>query len=298
MKPTSVAIVLCGLMVNLTLAGPEQASKSAASGEEQIPTASTGAPAMDPDDIKSSITSGSTEAPKNEDPAPDPRMEALFAALKSAQPEGDDNTRFRVDFGSGDFMHQGAGPQGSKLSEKEKFMARMNAARAPKQKSWDDDYETICSSSAYIEAESMPFDPENPDPGWAWAAERLDACQHGPYPGGFSADEEGWRILRVDFETLPEPVRKYFEAHRKNGKLCVIDGVALFPPGVVLEWLPLFASTGKECEGKLDNLLRYGKDVGGERVGGLLLGKTEIGNSVRFQVRADLMRRKREKDEL
>lgn len=252
-----------------------------------------------------SVATETTETAQSDIPASKPDMKAFLEALKSAQASADgnnnnNNNKFRVDFGSGDFMHGGSGSTDSKMSEKEKFIARMNAARSPKkEKSWDDDYSTICSSSAYLDAESMPFDSSDPDPGWAWAAERLDACQHGPYPGGFSADEEGWRLLRVEFGDLAEPVRKYYEAHPANGKLCVIDGVALFPPGVVLEWLPLFASTGDECEGKFNDLERYGKDVGGERVGGSIMGKSEIGSSVRVQVKADLMRRKATgKDEL
>ena len=84
------------------------------------------------------------------------------------------------------------------------------------------------------------------------------------------------------------------------------DGVCFFVPGTVLEFLPIFVGGKKDggaqpCRDAFEDLERYGKDVGEERVSGGAMGKLEIGNSVTLQLRAEKMVRKEKierKDEL
>lgn len=91
------------------------------------------------------------------------------------------------------------------------------------------------------------------------------------------------------------------ESNGEQRSFLVKDGVCFFAPGTVLEFLPLFIG-GEEgeappCGGVFDDLKMYGKDVGGERVTGEIMGKLEIENSVSLELRAEKMVRKG-KDEL
>ena len=52
------------------------------------------------------------------------------------------------------------------------------------------------------------LDPEKMDPGIVWAAKDIDEFFTGPYPGGFTADEQGMRLVRVDWKSLNGKVRK------------------------------------------------------------------------------------------
>ena len=179
------------------------------------------------------------------------------------------------------------------------FKARMEAARAPPQPHWSDAFKTVCSTTAQLSFESYPIDnldePEKLDPGVRWAAKELDVFfDEVPYPGGFSASEEGFRVLRIDFADLNAKVRDWVtDPYNKNQKsIYVKDGVAFFAPAVVWEFLPLFVGEVGECGGAFADLKRYGKEVGGERTSGALMGKTEIGNSVTVQFRLEQLVRK------
>jgi hypothetical protein len=44
------------------------------------------------------------------------------------------------------------------------------------------------------------LDPEKRDPAIAWAAKDIDSFFTGGYPGGFTADEQGMRLVRVEWE--------------------------------------------------------------------------------------------------
>jgi len=190
------------------------------------------------------------------------------------------------------------------------FKARVEAARAAPQPHWSDDYEAVCHTIGQVSAESYPIDqldqPEKLDAGIRWAALELDSFfDEVPYPGGFSASEKGFRILRADLESLNGKVRKWVEdPYNKNQKsILVMDKVAFFAPGTVLELLPLFVGEEGQCDGAFEDLKRYGRDVGGERISGGIMGKTEIGNSVTVQFRLEKLVKKQErkkegKDEL
>jgi hypothetical protein len=204
-----------------------------------------------------------------------------------------------------------AGTDGKPLSpHAAAFKARMEAARAAPQPHWSDDYEAVCQTIGQVSAESYPInhldEPEKLDAGIRWAALELDSFfDEVPYPGGFSASEKGFRILRTDVESLNGKVRKWVEdPYNKNQKsILVMDGVAFFAPGTVLELLPLFVGEEGECDGAFEDMRRYGRDVGGERVSGGIMGKSEIGNSVMVQFRLEKLvkkegRKKEGKDEL
>lgn len=177
------------------------------------------------------------------------------------------------------------------------FKARMEAARAaadnPKPH-WSDDYTSVCSTTTQLSFEIYPIEhldePEKMDAGIRWAAQDLDTFFDGvPYPGGFSASETAFHILRIDFVDLNVKLRHWLEdSYNANQKsIYVKDSIAFFAPAVVLELLPLFVGEKGECGVVFEDLRRYGKDVGGERVSGGVMGKTQIGNSVMVQLKLE-----------
>ncbi|TKA28439.1 hypothetical protein B0A50_03906 [Salinomyces thailandicus] len=222
------------------------------------------------------------------------------------------NIPFRIDYGTGN-LATNRDPNNKGQTEKKRFTQRMQAARAAETEShWSDAYTVNCTSSAYLDAEIYSLQPEKLDPGWSWAADRLDECMRGPYPGDFDGgDNDGKpRVIRVDFDQLPIPVRKWIEEHPEQdpqtwrnwfksfvmavNDFCVVDGVVFFAPATLKQYLPLFAvESGEECGGVLTDLRLYGKDVDGLRVGGNLLGKSEIGNTLRVKTIAHVFREKR-----
>lgn len=130
------------------------------------------------------------------------------------------------------------------------------------------------------------------DPGIAWAAKEIDGFFTGPYPGGFMAEEKGMRLVRMDWKEMNPKVRKWVEGHGKQRSFLVIDGVCFFAPGTVLEFMPLFVEDEGECGDAFGDLEKYGKDVGGERLIGSIMGKVEIGNSVTLQLRMEKLKKK------
>lgn len=115
---------------------------------------------------------------------------------------------------------------------------------------------TECETSAVLAAELFVIsDPAEAPAGISWAMGYLDEFwktdtgEDLPYPGDFDQfmHDDGFRILRVDYDQLPAGVREWREAQfaantMERKFIAVLDGVAFFPPGVMTFLLPLFAT--------------------------------------------------------
>ena len=231
----------------------------------------------------------------------------LFALPALSTMEG---MKFRVDYGN-----NLAAPPPSKSSDssstaptdkdgkpispvKAAFIERMEAARAEPQPHWSDEYNSVCDATSKFSAEIYPIeslDPDKMDAGVAWAAKKIDTFFTGPYPGGFTAEEKGMRLVRMDWKEMSSKVRKWVEGNATQRNFLVVDGVCFFAPGTVLAFMPLFVEGEGSCGSAFEDLERYGKDVGGERYIGSIMGKVETGNSVTLQLRMEKLVRKNSK---
>lgn len=134
---------------------------------------------------------------------------------------------------------------------------RLDALRqAPVEEAGANPWVTECEASAALAAELFVIsDPAEAPAGISGAMGYLDEFwktdkgEDLPYPGDFDQfmHDDGFRILRVDYDQLPAGVRKWREEQFSTNTMerkfiAVLDGVAFFPPGVMTFLLPLFAT--------------------------------------------------------
>ncbi|ORY01279.1 hypothetical protein BCR34DRAFT_494043 [Clohesyomyces aquaticus] len=165
-----------------------------------------------------------------------------------------------------------------------------------------DEWQEQCHVTSTFSAEIYAVDIMNPPKEVAWAIGRLDKIWQTdeggdlPYPGDFERfmHEDGFRVIKVDYEKLPKGVKEWREEQIREGTeerkfIAEIDGVAFFAPGVVTWLLPLFASSEVEgasdaCQGELIVLenFRKGKPTADsvEVFGASYLGRAQVGNTI------------------
>ncbi|KAF2476668.1 uncharacterized protein BDR25DRAFT_209892 [Lindgomyces ingoldianus] len=188
--------------------------------------------------------------------------------------------------------------------------AKLERAQQGGDSSWNN-YETKCHVSAYFDAEIFAVDIMKPPTEVAWAIDRLDKFWRTdsggdmPYPGDFDRfmHPDGFRVIKVDYEELPEKVKAWRDDQMIKGTeerkyIANVDGVAFFAPGVVTWLLPLFAGkdveVGKDaCEetDELVNLDNYHKRSQNAEPDTKFLvdyvGRSQVGNSIRIKTVAE-----------
>ncbi|CAI6101105.1 unnamed protein product [Clonostachys chloroleuca] len=167
-----------------------------------------------------------------------------------------------------------------------------------------------CRVSAYFDAEIFTVPgPSSVPKEIEWAFPKLDEYWRTddggdlPYPGDFNQfmHKDGFRVIMVQYDQLPQAVREWREKKLKEGDsnerkwIAVVDGMAFFAPGVVTWLQPLFASRdvvlGKNaCEDQLTDFQNFrGGHKRTEDVKFItgFSGLAEIGTTLRVQAFAE-----------